>query len=76
MNTIDYTITDIEHNEDGTQTMLWLTRPFGPLDAETTKDLKIGDEMSINIQFPTDIPPDSPINEAQMNMFSEQDGGA
>ena len=71
MITIDYTITDIEYNEDGTKCMLWLTRPFGPLDAESTKELKIGDEMSIQIQFPSDIESAPTPDDRQVEMFPE-----
>jgi hypothetical protein len=67
MITIDYIISDIER-QDG-KVLLWLTRPFGPIPEEQAGDLKEGDEMTINIAFPGDIPPDAPTDENQLNLF-------
>jgi hypothetical protein len=77
MITIDYVLSDIEYLENG-KVMLWLTRPFGPVEPEQAEGMKCGDEMSINIAFPTDIPPDAPIDESQMSLFNEEseDDGA
>jgi hypothetical protein len=77
MITIDYVLSDIEYLDSG-KVMLWLTRPFGPVNPEQAEGMKCGDEMSINIAFPTDIPPHASVDERQMNLFVEEpeDDGA